>query len=330
MWTNIKVRTKFLCILMLAMLLVLSGVLATFHMPYDAYDRQLYKSITQVITLFAGQIQSELDDVQEISMRILSDNVLQKNLSLLKRLPVNTTAWVEAKNEVTDRMANFSLWFSSGFSLQLKTPGGTSFSRFFRIAYVPDSDMLPERIQDAAHHEGRAVWRLESRDGEMTHLFLLREIREIEGLSLDTLATLQIEPDLKTIIENRLHMLNELGTPLSCAVYSADGVCLYAGNERLRRTMPGDDGYERIRQPEEDLLCVRYTAPGGWRYVALILVHGHDRHDDAAGPGDDDSPVRAVQRIGMGRHFSAHDGAGFLRQRVQHFPDHAVYPHHPL
>lgn len=76
MWTNIKVRTKFLCILMLAMLLVLSGVLATFHMPYDAYDRQLYKSITQVITLFAGQIQSELDDVQEISMRILSDNVL--------------------------------------------------------------------------------------------------------------------------------------------------------------------------------------------------------------------------------------------------------------
>ena len=91
-WRNIKVRTKFLFILTLAMLLVLSGVLATFRMPYKAYDRQLYQSSTQVITLFAGQIQSELDDVQEISMRILSDNVLQKNLSLLKRLPVNTTA----------------------------------------------------------------------------------------------------------------------------------------------------------------------------------------------------------------------------------------------
>ena len=69
-WRSIKVRTKFLFILTLAMLLVLSGVLATFRMPYKAYDRQLYQSSTQVITLFAGQIQSELDDVQEISMRI--------------------------------------------------------------------------------------------------------------------------------------------------------------------------------------------------------------------------------------------------------------------
>ena len=273
-WRNIKVRTKFLFILTLAMLLVLSGVLATFRMPYKAYDRQLYQSSTQVITLFAGQIQSELDDVREISMRILSDNVLQKNLGLLKRLPINTTAWVEAKNEVADRMANFSLWFSSGFSLQLKTPAGTTFSRFFRNAYVPDSDMLPERIQDAANHEGRAVWRLESRDGEMTHLFLLREIREMEGLTLDTLATLQIELDLKTIIENRLHALNALGTPLTCAVYSEDGICLYAGNERVRQITPGEDGYERIRQPGEDLLCVQYTASNGWRYVTLIDYSG--------------------------------------------------------
>ena len=274
LWRNIKVRTKFIFILMLAMLLVLSGVLATFRMPYDAYDRQLYQSSAQVITLFAGQIQSELDDVQEISMRILSDNVLQKNLSLLKRLPINTTAWVEAKNEVADRMSNFSLWFSSGFSLQLKTPAGTAFSRFFRNAYVPDSDMLPERIQYAANHEGRAVWRLESRDGELAHLFLLREIREMEGLSLDTLATLQIELDLKTIFENRLHALNALGTPLSCAAYSGDGVCLYAGNERVRQIAPGEDGYDRIRQPGEDLLCVRYTAPSGWHYVTLIDYSG--------------------------------------------------------
>ena len=56
LWRNIKVRTKFIFILMLAMLLVLSGVLATFRMPYDAYDRQLYQSSAQVITLFAGQI----------------------------------------------------------------------------------------------------------------------------------------------------------------------------------------------------------------------------------------------------------------------------------
>ena len=96
----------------------------------------------------------------------------------------------------------------------------------------------------------------------------------MEGLTLDTLATLQIELDLKTIIENRLHALNALGTPLTCAVYSEDGICLYAGNERVRQITPGEDGYERIRQPGEDLLCVQYTASNGWRYVTLIDYSG--------------------------------------------------------
>ena len=268
-WGNISVRAKFLFILLLAMVLVLTGVLSTFRMPYHAYDEQLYKSSTQVITLFAGEIQSELEDVQEISMRILSDNVLQKNLSLLKRLPINTTAWVEAKNEVADRMVDFSLWFSSGFSLQLKTPAGTTFSRYFRIAYVPDSDMTDERIEYAANHDGRAVWRIESQDGEMTHLFLLREIREIEEMRLETLATLQIELDLKTIIENQLYAMNELGTPLTCAVYSPEGICLYASDTHVRQIVPSSDGFTRIRQAQEDALCVQYTAPNGWRYVTL-------------------------------------------------------------
>ena len=79
---------------------------------------------------------------------------------------------------------------------------------------------------------------------------------------------------MKTIFENRLHTLNALGTPLSCAAYSGDGVCLYAGNERVRQIAPGEDCYDRIHQPGEDLLCVRYTAPSGWRYVIQIDYSG--------------------------------------------------------
>ena len=93
---NIKVRTKFVLILALAMALVFGSVLATFRLPYAAYDEQLYKSSVQMITLFADRIQAELDDAEEMSYRILADNVVQKNLSVMKRGAPNTTTWVEA------------------------------------------------------------------------------------------------------------------------------------------------------------------------------------------------------------------------------------------
>ena len=125
---RVKVRTKFMLILLLAMTLVFAGMLATFRIPYQAYDEQLYKSTVQMITMFADQIQSELDDAEEFSYRILADNVVQKQLSIMKRSQLNTTAWVKAKNEIADRVANFALWFPSGVCLQLRTPSGALFT----------------------------------------------------------------------------------------------------------------------------------------------------------------------------------------------------------
>ena len=41
LFNRVKVRTKFMLILLLAMTLVFAGMLATFRIPYQAYDEQL-------------------------------------------------------------------------------------------------------------------------------------------------------------------------------------------------------------------------------------------------------------------------------------------------
>ena len=267
---NIKVRTKFVLILALAMALVFASVLTTFRLPYAAYDEQLYKSSVQMITLFADRIQAELDEAEELSYRMLADNVLQKNLSVMKRSAPNTTAWVEAKNEVEDRVANFAMWFASGVCLQLRTPGGAQFSHFFRTSYTSNL-LTPERMAHALERHGGPVWLTEGENP--ARIFLLREIREINRLTLDTLAVILVEMNLPGMVEASRSVMSGMGTPLSCAIYAED-VCLYASDDQVRAMYPAEDGYEHLTRDGNDLLCVRYTARNGWRYVTLVDYSG--------------------------------------------------------
>lgn len=267
---NIKVRTKFALILALAMALVFGSVLATFRLPYAAYDEQLYKSSVQMITLFADRIQAELEDAEELSYRILADNVVQKNLSVMKRGAPNTTTWVEAKNEVEDRVANFAMWFASGVCLQLRTPGGAQFSHFFRTSYTSNL-LTDERMAQALEHHGGPVWLTEGENP--ARIFLLREIREIQNLTMDTLAVILVEMNLPGMVEASRSVMSGMGTPLSCAIYAGD-VCLYASDDQVRAMHPAEDGYEHLTQDGNDLLCVRYTARNGWRYVTLVDYSG--------------------------------------------------------
>ena len=263
---NMRLREKFLLIPLLTMLLVFFSVFALVRIPYAAYDEQLYKSSVQMITLFADKIQAELNDLEELSYRILADNVLQKNLSIMKDHPPGTIAWVEAKQEVGDRMGYFGIWFTSAVTFQLKTASGAMFSQSFGNASTAD-ELTADRVNYAARKYGREVWLAE--DGQPARLFLLRAIREIENFSLDTLATMLIQMDLQSLVQKYLANMSQLSSPLSCAIYS-DDICLYAGDERIRDLPDGEDGYVYMQLDGQDVLCVRYTASNGWRYVTLV------------------------------------------------------------
>lgn len=265
--TNVRLRTKFLLILLMAMAVVAASTFITIRLPYAAYDDQLYKSSVQMITLFTDKIQSELSDIEALSYRILADNVLQENLSILKEKPFGTAAWVKAKSEVADRMSYFSIWFQSAVTLQLKTVGNQSFTQSFGSASTAD-ELTAERMAYASGRNGREVWLAE--EGEPTRLYLLREIREVKGFSLAPLATMLIQMDLQGIVERSRMGMSQMGSPLSCAIYS-DDICLYASDERIR-VLPEDglDGYTDMRLDGQDVLCVRYTGANGWRYVTLV------------------------------------------------------------
>ena len=281
---NLRLLPKFLLILALAMALVCTSTFAALRIPYAAYDEQLYRSCMQMMAVFAGHIQDGLAEIEELSFRILADNVLQESLTTMADKPVTTASWGAAKNAVGDRMAYFSMWFSHARSLQLETADGQDFTQGFGQTSVAH-EISEERIALAHGSNGREVWLLEEKSAR---LFLLREIREVHHLSLRPLATILIEMDLNGLVETQRQNMHWLNSPLSCAIYSGD-VCLYSSDERVRGLSPaGEDGYQKISQDGQAALCVRFTADNGWRYVTLVDYSVIE------------ATVRAAERITMG------------------------------
>lgn len=275
-FNNMRLIRKFLLILLTAMLMVCAGVLITMRIPYSAYDEQLYKSSAQMITLFADKVQSELNDIESLSFRMLADDVLQKNLTVMKKNPPGTVAWVAAHSEVGDRVAYFGLWSSTAITLQLRTAAGSIFSQAFgNISREFSSDtQMAERAAKALGHNGRAVWLVEEEQEDIpARLFLVREIREMNNFTLDTLATLLFQVDFRSIVERYRQDISQLNSPLSCAIYAGE-VCLYASDPWIRGLEDGGDGYVYMQLNGRDYLCVRFTSDNGWRYVTLVDYTG--------------------------------------------------------
>ena len=194
---NRRLRTKFVLILMAAMLLVFAITLATMRIPYAAYDQQLYNSSTQLITLFADRIQGELGNIEALSFRMLADNVLQESLRDMLDKPITTSSWMEARTNVGERISYFSVWSDSVLALRIKTADGISLGQALGTTYTM-GEITPAQVAQAAEEAGRPVWQVEG--GDPARLYLVREIREIEWLTLRPLATLLIQMDLKGLV----------------------------------------------------------------------------------------------------------------------------------
>ncbi len=270
-WQNLHLRAKFLLILLVGIVIIGVDAIATLLIPLRAYDEQLYESSSQMISLYAEQIKHEMKNYEDISYRILTDSSLQENLAIIKDASPGTLTWIDAQRNVASRAAYYSLWFSNTVSFQLRTSRGTTYSHFFR-ASSGANELTDERMAAAAWRQGRFIW-LTEENGDASRLFLVREIREMENMTLDNLGYMLIEVDFPSLVEQYSQAMGSLGVEPRCAVYNK-GICLYASDEGIRALGMGEDGYTYMKSDGKPVLCVRYTATNGLKYVTLVDYSG--------------------------------------------------------
>ncbi len=156
-FVNLKLKTKFMTILILSLLLVFGGTRLSSKMAYRAYDDALYNKTVQLLTLFSQIVQQELATVANRSYDIIADNVLQVGLTGMHRSEYGSAEWIAAKNDAMTRFEYFSLLSDDISATRLIARDGTTYSRTTRGVPVPVS-LIKEHENAAFAVGGREIW----------------------------------------------------------------------------------------------------------------------------------------------------------------------------
>lgn len=261
---NIKIKYKLLSILIVALLVVFVGTQLSTALPYQAYDEQLYMANVQTLSLFSGNLEGKLDNYADLSFQLLSDDVVQSTLTTMRKSDVRTEEWRRASNEMTNHLVSYSNTLDKHVvCFRLKTLQGTNYA-YARGLSALTADRLTALEQLARSAGGSPVWF--TIPAPTSRIILVRDIREVEGLTFHSLATIYIEVDLKELVSDRIRIMQGMDCPLAVAIYEGQN-CLYASDEQVRAIPLAEDGYTVMDTDDGQVLCTHYTSSQGWRFV---------------------------------------------------------------
>ena len=263
---NMKIKHKLLIVLLAALLAVFAGMLFSSFLPYRAYDEQLYKTSVQMLSLFSAELEGELDDYEDLSYRLLSDDVIQNSLTIMRKSDVRSEEWRLASNSLSDHIVSYANTIDHAICFRVKTFQGTNYAHSRGLSALTAEDLTTlEKI--ARNAKGSVVW--VTLPSPASRIILVRDIRETDSLTLRSLATIYIELDLNALFSSRIRVMEDMDCPLAVAVYE-ESQCLYASNEQVRGIIPDEDGYTVVDTENGSLLCTRYTPPSqGWHFATI-------------------------------------------------------------
>ena len=268
---NIRLQGKFFSILLLALLLVFVGTLLTRPISDRAYNDALYERTVQLLTVFSQNVQTELNNVADVSFTIIADNVLQNSLTKMRQNAYGTEEWIEARREASDRLLNMSLLHSNVVSILLRSLEGTDISRVIPGQGIPAS-IFKQQAEAAHAAHGREIWVPNTE--ETGSIFLVRDVREIADLTLNSIGMLAVRVNMDKIISRCLQPLASMGMPLSCAV-DLNGTRIYASQEQTMGLELEEGNFSLRKIDGETMFCVRYSpANSAWSYLAVLPYDG--------------------------------------------------------
>ena len=127
---DIKLQTKFLWIFLITGLIIGIGNVIAFQILKNAYDQELYRESVQLMTLFAEDIQAELERVTYDSENMVSDELLQNYLSETQYKEDDIMKWYNATVQIANRINAFRFYSEDIDYVYLIDGDGMKYGRF--------------------------------------------------------------------------------------------------------------------------------------------------------------------------------------------------------
>lgn len=211
---NLKLSVKLTFIIIITCLVLLIVEIMGRQNVYDAYDEQLYMKTAQVCISYANQLETEIDKIENVTFSIIGDPGLQENLTYMKR---NTgTHNLNERKEIGNSLAVYAGVLEYNAEIALLLTDG----RWIGVKV----DDYEEYAQIAREKKGKTtIFAHNNKIG------VFREIRQIQGLSLEHLGVLFLQVNLNTIMRELEESYAKIDVVPDVFIFD-QGDCIYASS----------------------------------------------------------------------------------------------------
>lgn len=239
----------------------------------SANNRLLYQSIAGSLSASAKNIESELDRLQSMTNIIISNEVIQKQLSRLEDDGEN----IIARREIFERL--YTVLNSYYFEFNKNHIDYMTLSNDFYTTYTytsavrkPSLELLDDLNARAEVADGAPVWTTSYTDDH--GLFLSRTVRRIENLQLTQLGILNVCVDLEGMILANTDFSSQYDES-AFLMYNGDQLIYHSPSltESDARNLTDSltDSYGIVRLNNRLYFAVKGLLPNyKWNYICLV------------------------------------------------------------
>jgi len=238
-------------VIILVCVILLIGNYVNLQIQRDAYNGILYVKSAQVLASFIEYVELEVERLGVISLTVLGDKGVQRNLTSLRDEIAGSERWREAKNDLESsvRVYSSNVEFCKNFGIY-SDKGDTVGS----ISELFNSTKKELATMTSAREGAPGIVRY----GDS--LYFIRQIRQMESLKLDNLGTIIGTIDVDRLFRECTRVYEELGVGLNVTAYF-DDMLIYQTSQPMQRL--NSDGWQIVG----DSFIVQSTDKQGWVYL---------------------------------------------------------------
>ncbi len=194
------------CFLVYLILLLLTFVISitALQASFKIYDQQLYEKSQQELDFFSQRVNSSLEGLEQISMAVATDAMIQEQLAKMQELPYSSSAYYYELQELRSMLQN-----KIGSYSDIKNVVYTDGDRISITVGTAISGLESERIKEILDrfHEAAGSYVFFSPTEKYPYLVSGRDIREIKNASLDYMGSLMFSSDVAGILKKEAETL---------------------------------------------------------------------------------------------------------------------------
>ena len=277
---NMPLKQKLLAMMLTVMSIMAVMSFVSLQIVSSSYNKMLYRTMAESMSYSAKDITDYMDKIENLTEIFLSDTRVQKDMKLLKNeYEAGRTSLTSLRNTgvyLGEYYQNYSDGMIKYFNLY--TPAAVLKTNLIAADKLPQ-DIQKELVAGATKKDGAPFWEAGYMDSY--GLFLARDVRQIEGLKLDTLGTILINIDMNALVKASTMFGEQYGD--SAYMIVSDGKLLY----HTENLTPED--MEMLSVGKIDQYGIQKTGSGkyfishgrieeyGWDYYCLVSYEKMDR-----------------------------------------------------